>query len=140
MPLANSKIVDLPRVHDVRGNLSVIEAGIQVPFDIKRVYYLYDVPGGSVRAGHGHLELQQLIVAMSGSFDVTVDDGVARSTFQLNRSYHGLYIPAMMWREVGNFSSGAVCMVLASTFYDAHDYYHDYEDFRKVVKMHRNRG
>ena len=133
MPLVNSKIVDLPLVHDVRGNLSVIEAGVQVPFEIKRVYYLYDVPGGTARAGHGHRELQQLIVAMSGSFDVTVDDGVGRKTFQLNRSYHGLYIPSLMWREIDNFSSGAVCMVLASTFYDAGDYYHDYEAFREMA-------
>ncbi len=137
MAIAEVKIVNLPLVHDVRGNLSVIEAGIQIPFDIKRVYYLYDVPGGTARAGHGHRELQQLIVAMSGSFDVTVDDGFSRKTFQLNRSYHGLYIPAMMWRELDNFSSGAVCMVLASTFYDAGDYYHDYEDFREEVLLNR---
>jgi dTDP-4-dehydrorhamnose 3,5-epimerase-like enzyme len=139
MPLINSKIVDLPLVHDVRGNLSVIEAGVQVPFEIKRVYYLYDVPGGTARAGHGHRELQQLIVAMSGSFDVTVDDGVGRKTFQLNRSYHGLYIPSMMWREIDNFSSGAVCMVLASTFYDADDYYHDYQAFREMALEKRIR-
>ena len=123
------KILDLPLVHDIRGNLSVIEARIQVPFDINRVYYLYDVPGGTSRAGHGHRELQQLIVAMSGSFDVTVDDGTHRQTFQLNRSYHGLYIPKMMWREIDNFSSGAVCMVLASTIYDPSDYFYDYADF-----------
>ncbi len=140
MAIAEAKIVNLPLVHDVRGNLSVIEAGIQIPFDIKRVYYLYDVPGGTTRAGHGHRELQQLIVAMSGSFDVTVDDGFSRKTFQLNRSYHGLYIPAMMWRELDNFSSGAVCMVLASTFYDAGDYYHDYEDFREEVLLNRMHG
>ena len=139
MTLAHSKIIELPRVHDVRGNLSVIEAGIQVPFDIKRVYYLYDVPGGAARAGHGHLALQQLIVAMSGSFDVTVDDGVERKTFHLNRSYHGLFIPARMWREVDNFSSGAVCMVLASTFYDPEDYYHDYHSFCDMARLHRNR-
>ena len=135
MQLVNSKIVNLPRVHDIRGNLSVIEAGIHVPFDIKRVYYLYDVPGGAARARHGHFELQQLIVAMSCSFDVTVNDGVGRKTFQLNRSYHGLCIPAMMWGEVDNFSSGAVSLVPASTFYDVHDYYHDYEEFRKMVSM-----
>jgi hypothetical protein len=140
LAIAEAKIVNLPLVHDVRGNLSVIEAGIQIPFDIKRVYYLYDVPGGTTRAGHGHRELQQLIVAMSGSFDVTVDDGFSRKTFQLNRSYHGLYIPAMMWRELDNFSSGAVCMVLASTFYDAGDYYHDYEDFREEVLLNRMHG
>lgn len=134
MTLAGCKIVNLPKVHDVRGNLSVIEGGVQIPFEIKRVYYLYDVPGGSARAGHGHRQLQQLIVAMSGSFDITVDDGKDRKLFQLNRSYYGLYIPAMMWREVNNFSSGAVCLVLASTIYDPDDYYHNYAAFCDVVQ------
>ncbi|MYN17079.1 WxcM-like domain-containing protein [Rugamonas sp. FT107W] len=123
------RLIDLPPHHDVRGNLSVIEGGVHIPFDIKRVYYLYDVPGGSARAGHGHIELQQLFVAMSGSFDVIVDDGYERKKFQLNRSYYGLYVPGMMWREVENFSSGAVCVVLASTLYDQKDYYHDYDEF-----------
>jgi hypothetical protein len=130
-------IISLPLVHDVRGNLSVIEAGNQVPFDIKRVYYLYDVPGGTARAGHGHIKLQQLIIAMSGSFDVIVDDGNVSKTFQLNRSYYGLYVPSKMWRVVNNFSSGAVCMVLASTFYDAQDYFHDYNEFREVIIQKR---
>jgi dTDP-4-dehydrorhamnose 3,5-epimerase-like enzyme len=133
-------MINLPVVHDVRGNLSVIEAGVQIPFEIKRVYYLYDVPGGASRAGHGHLELSQLIVAMSGSFDVTVDDGLGRKTFQLNRSYHGLYIPPLMWREVDNFSSGAVCMVLASTLYNPGDYFHNYEAFRKTAHLYRTGG
>jgi len=123
------RLIELPPHHDVRGNLSVIEGGVHIPFDIKRVYYLYDVPGGSARAGHGHIELQQLFVAMSGSFDVIVDDGYERKKFQLNRSYYGLYVPGMMWREVENFSSGAVCVVLASTLYDPKDYYHDYDEF-----------
>lgn len=123
------RMIQLPPHHDVRGNLSVIEGGVHIPFDIKRVYYLYDVPGGSARAGHGHIELQQLFVAMSGSFDVIVDDGYERKKFQLNRSYYGLYVPGMMWREVENFSSGAVCVVLASTLYDKQDYYHDYDQF-----------
>lgn len=134
MSLDQCKLIDLPKITDPRGNLSVIEAGVQIPFDIKRVYYLYDVPGGSARAGHGHQELQQLIIAMSGSFDVIVDDGSARKKFHLNRSYYGLYIPKMMWREVENFSSGGVCLVLASTMYDADDYYHNYEDFAQLVK------
>jgi dTDP-4-dehydrorhamnose 3,5-epimerase-like enzyme len=133
MSIQNCKLIDLPKITDPRGNLSVIESGVQVAFDIKRVYYLYDVPGGSSRAGHGHKELQQLIVAMSGSFDVIVDDGKERKKFHLNRSYYGLYIPKMMWREVENFSSGGVCLVLASTPYDAEDYYHTYGDFVKVV-------
>lgn len=135
--LANCNIIDLPKYTDPRGNLSVIEGGITIPFDIKRVYYLYDVPGGSARAGHGHKELQQVIIAMSGSFDVIVDDGVERKTVHLNRSYHGLYIPKMMWREVDNFSSGAVCLVLASTVYDAADYYHDYSEFVAVAKTNK---
>jgi hypothetical protein len=97
------RLIDLPPHHDVRGNLSVIEGGVHIPFDIQRVYYLYDVPGGSARAGHGHIELQQLFVAMSGSFDVIVDDGFQRKRVHMNRSYYGLYVPGMMWREVENF-------------------------------------
>jgi len=129
------KLIDLPKHHDPRGNLSVIEGGIHVPFDIKRVYYLYDVPGGSSRAGHGHIELQQFFIAMSGSFDVIVDDGYERKKFHLNRSYYGLYVPGMMWREVENFSSGGVCLVLASTLYAPKDYYHDYDEF--VAAAHK---
>ncbi|MYM41219.1 WxcM-like domain-containing protein [Pseudoduganella sp. CY13W] len=132
------RLIDLPPHHDVRGNLSVIEGGIHIPFDIKRVYYLYDVPGGSARAGHGHIELQQLFVAMSGSFDVIVDDGYERKKFQLNRSYYGLYVPRMMWREVENFSSGAVCVVLASTLYDKQDYFHDYDEFKAAAQRHQS--
>ena len=134
--LDQCKLIDLPPHHDVRGNLSVIEGGIHIPFDIKRVYYLYDVPGGSARAGHGHIELQQLFVAMSGSFDVIVDYGYNRKPVHLNRSYYGLYVPGMMWREVENFSSGAVCMVLASTHYDPDDYYRDYGDFQAAAHQH----
>lgn len=131
--LDDCRLIELPRHNDPRGNLSVIESGRHIPFDIQRVYYLYDVPGGSTRAGHGHLELQQFIIAMSGSFDVIVDDGSQRKKIQLNRSYYGLYIPKLMWREVENFSSGAVCMVLASTMYDPDDYFHDYDEFKAVV-------
>lgn len=134
MSIDSCRIISLPKITDQRGNLSVIEGGNQIPFDIKRVYYLYDVPGGSARAGHGHKELQQLIVAMSGSFDVIVDDGNCRKKFQLNRSYFGLYIPKGMWREVDNFSSGGVCLVLASTLYDPTDYFHDYDDYKKFSK------
>lgn len=137
MSLEACKIIDLPKYTDPRGNLSVIEGGIHIPFDIKRVYYLYDVPGGSSRAGHGHKELQQVIIAISGSFDVIVDDGFERTKIHLNRSYQGLYIPKMMWREVENFSSGGVCLVLASTLYDQADYYHDYDEFLTVAHAHR---
>ncbi|WP_036213134.1 sugar 3,4-ketoisomerase [Massilia alkalitolerans] len=131
--LSKCQLLDIPKYSDPRGNLSAIEGGVHIPFDIKRVYYLYDVPGGSSRAGHGHKELQQVIIAMSGSFDVIVDDGFERKTVHLNRSYHGLYIPKMMWREVDNFSSGAVCLVLASTVYDPADYYHEHAEFVKIA-------
>lgn len=138
--MSDCKIIDLPKHEDPRGNLSVIEGGVHIPFDIKRVYYLYDVPGGSSRAGHGHKELQQLIIAMSGSFDVIVDDGFERKKFHLNRSYYGLYIPKLMWREVENFSSGGVCLVLASTKYEQDDYYHNYDDFVDIVRGKNQTG
>jgi len=121
----------LPKICDRRGNLSFIEGSIHIPFDISRVYYLYDVPGGSERGGHAHKDLQQLIIAMSGSFDVVLDDGVNKIRYHLNRSYIGLYIPHMIWRELDNFSSGAVCMVLASNRYDESDYYRNYESYLK---------
>lgn len=136
MSLDTCRLIDLPKFHDPRGNLSVIEGGQHVPFDIKRVYYLYDVPGGSSRAGHGHIELQQLFIAMSGSFDIIVDDGYNRKKVHLNRSYYGLYVPGMMWREVENFSSGGVCLVLASTHYDPKDYYFDYDEFVTAARNH----
>ena len=129
MPLGDCRIVDLPRVTDPRGNLTFIEGSRHVPFAIQRVYYLYDVPGGAERGGHGHKELHQLIIAMSGSFDVIVDDGRERARHHMNRSYYGLYIPPMMWREIDNFSSGSVCLVLASHLYDENDYYRDYDKF-----------
>jgi hypothetical protein len=129
MPLADCRIIDLPRVTDPRGNLTFIEGGRHVPFEIARVYYLYDVPGGAERGGHGHRRLQQLIVAMSGSFDVTIDDGREKRRHHLNRSYYGLYIAPMLWREIDNFSSGSVCLVLASELYDEGDYFRDYDAF-----------
>ena len=129
MSLQNCKIIDLPKIHDPRGNLTFIEGGAHVPFDIRRVYYLYDVPGGSERGGHAHKALQQLIVAMSGSFDVVLDDGHEQKRFHLNRSYYGLYVCPMIWRELDNFSSGSVCMVLASNRYDEDDYYREYSKF-----------
>jgi dTDP-4-dehydrorhamnose 3,5-epimerase-like enzyme len=123
------RIIDLPRIPDSRGNLTFVESGRHVPFDLQRVYYLYDVPGGAERGGHAHKELQQLIIAISGSFDVVLDDGSAKKRFHLNRSYYGLYICPMVWRELDNFSSASVCMVLASIFYDESDYYRDYDEF-----------
>ncbi len=113
MSLELCRIVELPRITDPRGNLTFIEGGRHVPFDVRRVYYLYDVPGGATRAGHGHRTLHQLMIAMSGSFDVTLDDGAAKRKYHLNRSYYGLYICPMIWRDIDNFSSGSVCMGLA---------------------------
>jgi dTDP-4-dehydrorhamnose 3,5-epimerase-like enzyme len=128
------RIIDLPKVNDPRGNLTFIEGWRHIPFEIKRVFYLYDVPGGETRAGHANKKLEQFIVAMSGSFDVILDDGRTRKTYGLNRSYYGLYIPGMLWREIENFSSGSVCLVLASDYYDAEDYYREYDEFLKAVR------
>jgi dTDP-4-dehydrorhamnose 3,5-epimerase-like enzyme len=132
--LEQVRIIKLPRITDPRGNLTFIEGGDHVPFDIARVYYLYDVPGGAERGGHAHKGLQQLIIAMSGSFDVVLNDGNETKRFHLNRSYYGLYVPTMLWRELDNFSSGAVCMVLASNTYDESDYYRDYDEYLQALK------
>lgn len=137
MSLELCRIVELPRITDPRGNLTFIEGGRHVPFDISRVYYLYDVPGGAARAGHGHRRLHQLMIAMSGSFDVTLDDGGAKRKYHLNRSYYGLYICPMIWRDIDNFSSGSVCMVLASDYFDESDYYREYADFLEAVRAAR---
>lgn len=131
--LEKCRMIELPKIHDLRGNLTFIEGGNHIPFDIQRVYYLYDVPGGSERGGHAHKGLHQLIIAMSGSFDVLLDDGREKKRYHLNRSYKGLYVCPMMWRELDNFSSGAVCMVLASNRYDEDDYYRNYQQFLDAV-------
>ncbi len=123
------RLVELPKVQDNRGNLTFIEGKRHIPFEIKRVYYLYDVPGGAFRGGHGHRELQEFIIAMSGSFTVVIDDGRSKRKFPLNRSYFGLYVPTTLWRELEDFSSGAVCTVLASTPYNEADYIRDYREF-----------
>lgn len=123
------RIIDLPKISDPRGNLTFIEGMQHIPFEIRRVYYTYDVPGGADRGGHAHKALHQLIIAMSGSFDVTLDDGRNKKKFHLNRSYQGLYVCPMMWRDLDNFSSGSVCMVLASNLYETSDYYRDYNEF-----------
>lgn len=128
------RVIDLPKISDPRGNLTFIEAGRHVPFDFQRVYYLYDVPGGSERGGHAHKALHQFIVAMSGSFDVVLDDGFGRRRFHLNRSYYGLYIPPMVWRELDNFSSGSVAVVMASAHYDEADYIRGYDDYLAAVR------
>lgn len=129
MSLHDCKIIELPKISDPRGNLTFIEAGRHIPFAIQRVYYLYDVPGGAERGGHAHKDLHQLIIAMSGSFDVVLDDGCEKKRFHLNRSYYGLYVCPMIWRELDNFSSGSVSMVLASNYYDEADYFRDYNEF-----------
>lgn len=123
-------MVELNRHHsDRKGNLSVVENGVTLPFDVKRVYYLYDVPGGESRGAHAHRALSQLIVAASGSFSVTLDDGKVKRTFLLNRPYQGLLVVPGIWRDLNDFSSGAVCMVLASEKYDKSDYIRDYDEF-----------
>jgi hypothetical protein len=132
--LDDCRIITLPKIHDPRGNLTFIEGGTHVPFDIARTYYLYDVPGGAERGGHAHKGLQQLIIAMSGSFDVIIDDGRNKMRYHLNRSYFGLYICPMIWRELDNFSSGSICLVLASNRYDEADYYRDYQEFLKDIR------
>jgi hypothetical protein len=129
MDIERCKIVDLPKIADPRGNLTFVEPDRHIPFDIQRVYYLYDVPGGAERGGHAHKALHQLIIAMSGSFDVVLDDGSKKQRFHLNRSYYGLYVCPMIWRELDNFSSGSVCLVLASNRYDEADYYRSYDDY-----------
>lgn len=133
MSVDDCKLLELPVIHNEQGNLTFIEEERHVPFPIARVYYLYDVPGGATRGGHAHRALEQLIVAISGSFDVVLDDGSARRTITLNRSRIGLHLPPMIWRELENFSSGSVCMVLASAYYDEADYYRDYDAFRSAV-------
>jgi len=127
----NCNIINLPKIADHRGNLCFIEGSRHIPFDMKRLYYIYDIPGGAERGGHAHKELHQFVIAMSGSFDVLLDDGQQSKTVQLNRSHYGLYICPMIWREISNFSSGAVCVVLASDYYCEDDYYRVYEDFIK---------
>lgn len=127
--MSNPQIIDLQKISDPRGNLSVIEELKQIPFKIERTYWIYDVPGGEHRGGHAYKENQEFVVALSGSFDVILDDGQEKKTFHLNRSYYGLYIPKGLWREMDNFSTNSLAMVLSSTKYDANDYIRDYDDF-----------
>jgi hypothetical protein len=133
MPLSDCRLIALPKIEDGRGNLTYIESTRHVDFEIQRVYYLYDVPGGADRGGHAHRTLRQLIIAVSGSFDVIIDDGRERSTIHLNRSYSGLYLAPMVWREIENFSGGSVCLVLASAHFDESDYIRDYDDYRSAA-------
>lgn len=132
------QIHELPRVEDPRGNLTFLENEKHLPFSIKRVFYLYDVPGGATRAGHALKKCHQFVIAASGSFDVIVDSGTGKHRFHLNRSYYGLHIPPLYWREIENFSSGSVCLVLASELYDEEDYFRDYASFVEEVKSKAN--
>lgn len=129
-------LLELPKNHTLKGNITAVNNFQEIPFDIKRVYFLYDVPGGEARGGHGHKELQQLIIAASGSFDLIVDDGKVKRTFHLNRPYQGVLMPAGLWRELDNFSSGSICLVLASTPYEESDYLRDYDEFKKYKGLH----
>ena len=125
-----------PRIKDSRGNISFIENSIHVPYDIKRVYYLYDIPANSKRGGHAHRTTQQTIIAVSGSFDVHIDNGKEKLTIHLNRPYEGLLLPNMIWREIDNFSSGSNCLVIASELYDEKEYIRDYSNFKKMTSSH----
>lgn len=128
-------LIEIDKHHHHKGNISVVENGITIPFNVKRAYYLYDVPGGESRGGHAHKQLCQLVIAASGSFDVTLDDGIVKRTFSLNRPYQGLLITPGIWRELTNFSSGSVCLVLASRVYEEEDYIREYDTFTKFKKQ-----
>jgi hypothetical protein len=129
-------IIELPKNHTIKGNITSINNSFELPFDIKRVYYLYDIPGGESRGGHAHVRLQQFIVAASGSFKLVVDDGFLRRTFSLNRPYQGVLMPPGLWRELIDFSSGAICLVLASDEYEELDYIRDYDEFKKYKRVY----
>jgi hypothetical protein len=134
MPINDCKLLELNKIYNPQGNLTVITNNLDIPFEVKRIYYLYDVPSGEERGGHAHHNLQQLVIAVSGSFDVIIDDGMYKKTINLNRPFIGLYINNYIWRELKNFSSGSVCLVLASDFYKEEDYIRDYEEFLKEVR------
>lgn len=128
-------IIELPQVHSIAGNITAIENNKNIPFEVKRIYYLYDIPGGEDRGAHGHKELQQFIIAASGSFDVNIDDGLNKRTFSLNHPNRALHLVSGMWRELSNFSSGAICLVLASEKYEEKDYIRDYTDYLKIKNI-----
>lgn len=132
MKLEDVKIINLPRFLDARGNLSFAEQNNHIPFEIKRTYWIYDVPGGGNRGGHAFTQTEEFIIALSGSFDVIVDDGINKLTFTLNRSYYGLYIPNGLWRELNNFSTNSLALEFASTEYDPEDYIRDYERYKNL--------
>ena len=128
------RLIDLPKIQDARGNLTFIEGGRHLPFEVKRIFYLYDVPGGSTRAGHALRTCHQFIISLSGSFDVMLDNGSTRQRYHLNRSHYGLYVTPLTWRELDNFSSNSVCLVLASEIYSEDDYFRDYPSFLAAVE------
>lgn len=132
----NARIISLPKIEDPRGNLSIIEEEKNIPFKIERAYWIYDVPGGEIRGGHAFKEQREFIVAISGSFDVVVDDGITKQNFSLNRSYYGLYLPAGFWRQMQNFSTNSLALVLSSTHYNADDYIYDYEEFFNFRRLY----
>lgn len=134
MTLSKVKLIELPKITDVRGSISFVEGNNHIPFEIKRIYYLYNSPQEAERGNHGHKKLEQLIIPIAGSFTFVLDDGYARQDFFLDKPWMGLYIPPMMWREVNNFSVGSVCLVLASDVYEEEDYYRDYQEFLNAVR------
>jgi hypothetical protein len=134
MSLKLAHLINFPKFSDERGSLSFIENSTHIPFDIKRIYYLYDVPANASRGAHGHKALEQVIIAISGNFEFMLDDGYDRKTFSLRNPWEGLYVPPMMWRELNRFSAGGVCLVLASDIYKEEDYYREYKDFLKAAK------
>lgn len=130
----NTRLISIPKIEDPRGNLSIIEEFKQIPFKIERSYWIYDVPGGQIRGGHAFKIQTELIVALSGSFDITVDNGIKKESYTLNRSYYGLYVPAGMWRQMENFSTNSLALVLSSTPFDENDYIRDYQEFLSTIK------
>ena len=133
MKIESLKIIDLPKILDKRGNLTFLESNIHTPFEIKRVYWIYDVPGGQKRGGHAYKTLEEVIIALSGSFDVILNDGKEKQKISLNRSYYGLYIPKMVWRHLENFSTNSLCLILASDLYNKKDYIRNYTKFKKQI-------
>jgi hypothetical protein len=133
--IVDCTLIELPRIHNRAGNITAVQNGIELPFDVQRIYYLYDIPAGETRGAHGHKNLEQLIIAASGSFDITLEDGCSKKTAQLNKPYVALHVKPGIWRDIANFSSGAICLVLASHLYDELDYMRDYEAFKQFKKI-----
>jgi len=130
--ISDCKIIQFPKIYDPRGNLTFLEGGEHIPFTIKRVYWLYDVPGGETRGGHAYKKLQEVVISLSGSFDLVLDDGRDRWRFSLNRSYFGVYVPNMIWRTLENFSTNSFCLILSSLPFSEEDYLRDYQEFQKL--------